>query len=311
MKSAHYIHKASDGKSIYVRHWLPEGEPKALILVAHGMAEHGARYERFAEKLTQAGFAVWVPDHRGHGKTAAEGELGYLADKEGFRRVIDDLHEIAVQASTTCSGLPLFLFGHSMGSFLSQGYIGLYGQGLAGCVLSGTSGPMPAALLMGGKTVAAIGCLFRGRHALAPLADKMSFGSYNDAFKPTRTKFDWLSRDEAEVDKYVADPLCGFVCTYGFFKDFLDGLGFIHEPATMARIPTSLPVYLVAGGADPVGAASGAVEALAGIYRKSGMKDVEMKLYEGGRHEILNETNRTEVMADVLAWLEKRYAKSK
>jgi alpha-beta hydrolase superfamily lysophospholipase len=198
-----------------------------------------------------------------------------------------------------------------MGSFLSQGYIALYGEGLSGCVLSGTSGPMPAALLGGGKTVAALGCLFKGRHAKAPLADKLSFGSYNDAFKPNRTRFDWLSRDNAEVDKYVADPFCGFLCSYGFFKDLLAGFSFIHDPATMRRIPQALPIFLVAGSADPVGAASGAVDRLAGMYRDLGIKDVEEKLYKDARHEILNELNRDEVMADILAWLEKRYAKGK
>lgn len=311
MKKAHFIHKASDGVQVYVRNWLPEGKPRALMLLAHGMAEHGARYERFAEKLTAAGFAVWAPDHRGHGKTGEMGELGYFADNEGFLRVIDDLHEVAVQASSTHPGLPLFLLGHSMGSFLSQGYIALHGGELSGCVLSGTSGPMPAALLGGGKTVAALGCLFKGRHAKAPLADKLSFGSYNDAFKPNRTRFDWLSRDDAEVDKYVADPLCGFLCSYGFFKDLLEGFSFIHDPATMRRIPQALPVLLVAGAADPVGAASGSVDRLAAMYRELGIKDVEEKLYKDARHEILNELNRDEVMADIIAWLEKRYAKGK
>lgn len=311
MKSAHFSHKASDGRLIHVWHWLPEGDPKALILIAHGMAEHGARYERFAMKLTAAGYAVWTPDHRGHGKTATETELGYLADKDGFRRVVDDLHELAVAASGEYPGLPLFLFGHSMGSFLAQYYIALYGQGLAGCVLSGTSGPMPAPLLMGGKLVAALGCAFKGRRAKAPLANSMSFGSYNDAFKPVRTAFDWLSRDEAEVDKYVADPLCGFICTYGFFHDLLEGLTYIHRPDTLGRIPRELPIFMASGAKDPVGGATGAVDALEGIYHRLGIKDVGMKLYEGAHHEILNETNREEVMADIIAWLDARHAKAK
>lgn len=306
MKAAHFTHTASDGKSIFVQLWLPAGEPRALVLIAHGMAEHGARYERFAERLTASGYAVYVPDDRGHGKTATEEELGYLADKEGFRRVIDDDHEIAKRMQDSYPGLPLFLFGHSMGSFVSQGYIALYGEGLSGCVLSGTSGPMPAALMAGGKAVAALGCLFKGRRAKAPLANRLSFGSYNDAFKPNRTEFDWLSRDPAEVDKYVADPRCGFVCTYGFFKDFLAGLSFIHRPEVMARIPKSLPILLVSGSTDPVGAASGAVDALAAMYRGLGIGRVDEKLYEGARHEILNETNRDEVMSDIVAWLEER-----
>jgi alpha-beta hydrolase superfamily lysophospholipase len=312
MKAAHYSHQAADRKSIYVRHWIPSGTVKALILVVHGKAEHSARYERFAEILAAAGYEVWAPDHRGHGKTAAtEAELGFFADKDGFRLVIEDLHEIRLEAEASHPELPFFFFGHSLGSFLGQGYIALHGEGLAGAVLCGTAGPMPGGLILAGKIVAALGSTFKGRHAKAPLAEKMSFGSYNDAFKPNRTAFDWLSRDNAEVDKYVADPLCGFDCSYGFFSDLLSGLAFIQDPATKARIPADLPVLMIAGAKDPVGGATGSVDILAASYRGRGIKDVEMKLYPGARHEILNETNRDEVMGDVLAWLEKRRSKAK
>jgi alpha-beta hydrolase superfamily lysophospholipase len=311
MKSEHFVLKARDGKDVYVRNWLPEGKAKAIVLVAHGMAEHGARYERFATKLTADGYVVYAPDHRGHGKTAAsEAELGWLGDKDGFFLMVEDLHEVGLEAKKRNPELPVHLFGHSMGSFISQAYIALHGEELASCVLSGTSGPMPAALLNGGKFVASLGCLFKGPRSKAPLANKLSFGSYNDAFKPNRTEFDWLSRDNVEVDKYVADPFCGFICTYGFFRDFLKGLSFIHKPATMTRIPKKLPLYLVSGSKDPVGAATGAVDNLAGLYKTLGLSDVEVKLYEGGRHEILNETNRDEVMADVLSWLGRHQARN-
>lgn len=309
MKSAHFSHPVSDGKSIYVRLWLPEGEPKALILMAHGMAEHGARYERFAQVLAKAGYALFMPDHRGHGKTAeTPEELGYFADAQGFRRVIDDLHEVGEDARKRYPGRPLFLFGHSLGSLLSQGYISVYGEGLAGCALSGTSGPLAPALATAGKTVAAFGCRFKGRRALGKLADKMSFGAFNDAFKPNRTAFDWLSRDEAEVDKYIDDPYCGFVCRYGFFLDLLEGLTEYQSPAAQRRIPKDLPILMAAGAMDPVGGASGSVTALAATYRRIGIKDVEDRLYPEARHEILNETNRDEVMADFLAWFERQYA---
>jgi alpha-beta hydrolase superfamily lysophospholipase len=311
MKAAHYSHTASDGTPIFVRHWQPSGAAKALLLLAHGKSEHGARYERFAEALTKAGYEVWAPDHRGHGQTAEATGLGYFADREGFRLVIEDLHEIRLEAAAGHPELPFFFFGHSMGSFLGQGYIALHGEGLAGAVLCGTAGPMPGGLILAGKLVAALGCLFKGRRAKAPLAEKMSFGAYNDAFKPNRTAFDWLSRDEAEVDKYVADPLCGFDCSYGFFDDLLKGLAFIQDPATKARIPAGLPVLMIAGARDPVGGATGSVDVLATSYRDRGMTDVELKLYPEARHEILNETNRDEVTADVLGWLEKRRAKAK
>lgn len=309
MRSSPFIHQASDGMAIHVQHWLPEANAKAIVLVAHGMAEHAARYERLATALTGAGFEVYAPDHRGHGQTGlASSSLGYFGDKGGMRRVVDDLHELSGLAKTQAPGLPVYFFGHSMGSFIGQYYIALYGSELAGCILSGTSGPMPTALLAGGSLVANLGSLFKGRKAGAPLANKLSFGSYNDAFKPTRTDFDWLSRDKVEVDKYVADPLCGFLCSYGFFQDLMGAFKVIHSPASLAAIPQGLPVYLISGAADPVGGATGSVDALAALYRGLGIQDVELKLYEGARHEILNETNRDEVTADILAWLARHKA---
>ena len=223
MKTLDFVHIASDKKEIHVHRWLPDGAPKALVLVAHGMAEHAARYARLAETLTASGWAVYAPDHRGHGETAGPGELGWFAEKDGFRRVVDDLHEIALAAQAEYKGLPLFLFGHSMGSILSEAYIGTYGEGLAGCALSGVVEPPASNLLPVARFLAGVGCLFKGQKSKAPLLDSMSFGANNKAFEPARTKFDWLSRDAAEVDKYVADPFCGFVCTDGFFRDLLSG----------------------------------------------------------------------------------------
>jgi len=295
---------ADDGKSIHTYRWSPDSLPKACILVAHGMAEHAARYARLAESLTKAGYEVWAPDHRGHGKTAAEGELGWLAEKDGFRRVVLDLHGLASQIRQERPGLKLFLFGHSWGSFLSQGFISLYGDELAGCILSGTaysSGP----LLKVGLLLAKLGCLLKGNKVQSPLLNTMSFGSFNNAFKPNRTAFDWLSRDEAEVDKYVADPLCGFIPTFGFFRDLIQGFNWIYHPDAMSVIPKKLPLYLFAGDKDPVGGATGAFNLLRTKYQQLGMLDLSDKLYTDGRHEMLNETVRSDVAKDILNWLER------
>ncbi|PKL08225.1 MAG: alpha/beta hydrolase [Spirochaetae bacterium HGW-Spirochaetae-7] len=305
MKTDQFSFLADDGKSIHVHHWVPETEPKAGVLVAHGMAEHAARYARFATALSGAGYEVWAPDHRGHGRTAAEGELGWLADRDGFRRVVEDLHGLSRRIAAEHPGRKLFLFGHSWGSFLSQGYVSLYGSELAGCVLSGTAGD-GGLTVRAGRLVAAIGCAAKGQRVKAPLLNTMSFGSFNKAFKPERTTFDWLSRDTAEVDKYIADPFCGFVCTYGFFRDLLAGLVWVHAPATMAAIPKSLPLLMIAGSMDPVGAATGSFDWLLKRYRALGMIDLESKLYPGGRHEVLNDTCRDEATADTLAWLAAR-----
>jgi len=309
MKTQELSHISDDGKSIHVYRWSPDGTQggkiRASVLLAHGMAEHAVRYTRFAKALCDKGYELWAPDHRGHGKTAAEGELGWLAPADGFKRVVNDLYSLSKRIKEEAPGLPLFLFGHSWGSFLSQGYMSLYGQGINGCILSGTAGNGGATLKLG-RLVAGIGCAIKGQHSPAPLMDTMSFGSFNNAFKPNRTKFDWLSRDEAEVDAYIKDPLCGFICSYGFFRDLLSGLSWIHDKETMSFIPKDLPIFMIAGSKDPVGAATSSFDRLYDQYRMEGIKDLNKKLYSDGRHEVLNDTCREEATTDIIAWLDAR-----
>lgn len=312
MKTLDFTHVASDKKGIRVHRWLPEGKPKALLLVAHGMAEHASRYARLAGALTTAGWAIYAPDHRGHGETAAAGELGWLAERDGFGRVVEDLHEIALAAQAEHPGLPLLLFGHSMGSVLSEAYISKYGSGLSGCALAGVVEPPAPGLLAVARLLAGAGCLFKGQKAKAPLLDSMSFGSFNKPYEPARTKFEWLSRDAAEVDKYVADPFCGFVCTDGFFRDLLAGFAIVYgKGGALSSLPASLPVLVMAGEADPCGAARGFAEVLASLLRAGGITDLTKRTYPGARHEILNETNREEVTGELLAWLESKAAARK
>lgn len=305
MKAEEFSMIADDGKSVHVYHWPAKSEPKACVLVAHGLGEHAARYGRFAEALREAGYEVWAPDHRGHGKTAAEGEQGWLAEKDGFRRVVEDLRLLYERIRSERPGKKLFLFGHSWGSFLSQGFIALYGSGLAGCVLSGTAGN-GGALVVAGQAIAAVGCAFKGQKTRSKLLSEMTFGAYNKAFEPARTAFDWLSRDEAEVDKYIADPFCGFMSTFGLYGDLLGGLRWIHDPSTMRRIPSALPIYMFAGSKDPVGAATGSFDSLYEAYKAMGISDLSRKLYADGRHEVLNDLCRDEATSDVIAWLDAR-----
>ena len=293
---------ADDSKSIHVYHWIPDPAPKGCVLIAHGLGEHAARYARFAQALAGAGYESWAPDHRGHGKTAAEGEAGWLADRDGFRRVIEDLRIIVQVIRKERPGVPVFLFGHSWGSFLSQGYCSLYGSDLAGCILSGTAGD-GGPIIMAGQIIAAIGCALKGQKTPSPLLTTMSFGSYNKAFRPNRTEFDWLSRDTDEVDAYIHDPLCGGTSSFGLYRDLLAGLRWIHSPATMAAIPVTLPMYLFAGSRDPVGAATGSFDWLVRRYRELGIHDLESVLYPEGRHEVLNDTCRDEATAAVITWL--------
>lgn len=307
MQSSTHTVTTADGTPLFVHHWLPDGPPKAVVQLAHGMAEHSARYERFAERLTAAGYAGYAADHRGHGQTASSTtpDHGYFADRDGFDTVVADLRTVTDHAREEQAGLPLFLFGHSMGSFLSRAYAIRWGHDLAGLVLSGTAGD-PGALGRIGRAVALAQARVRGRRHPSGLLDRLTFGQYNAAFKPNRTKFDWLSRDPAEVDKYIADIECGNLFTAGFFSDLLDGLARVNADGEVSRVPKDLPILLVSGDMDPVGEKSKGVRRVEEQYRRLGVTDVTSIFYPGARHELLNETNRDEVMDDVIGWLDER-----
>lgn len=291
-----------DSLPLFVRTWLPDGEAKGVVQMAHGMAEHSARYERFAQALTDAGYAAWMHDHRGHGETSsAPQERGYYADDHGWDTVVEDMHTVALAIVKAHPGLPFFFFGHSMGSLLGRDYITRYGQDFDGAVLSGTAGD---AGLLGkvGQGLATVEGRVRGRRATSKLMDAMTFGSYNKPFK-AEGDFAWLSRDPAEVRAYVEDPRCGEVFTAGFFADLLGGVN--RLPGLAARVPHDLPLLVISGEQDPVGGKDGAgVRAVADAFRDGGVEDVTLKLFPGARHELLNETNRDEVTALIISWLD-------
>lgn len=298
-----------DGTQLHVNRWLPDGPAKAVVQVAHGMAEHSDRYARFAQRLTDAGYAVYASDHRGHGSTVrSPQDAGYFADQGGWDLVVDDLRLVGDHAREEHPGLPFFLFGHSMGSFLSRSYVTRFGGDLDGLVLSGTAGD-PGPLGKVGLGLAALQARLRGRRHVSGLMDQLTFGQYGAAFKPNRTKFDWLSRDEAEVDLYIADERCGNVFTSGFFVDLLGGLGRINSDAEVAKVPKDLPVLIFSGDQDPVGEKGKGPTAVAEQYRRAGLGDVTLRLWPQGRHEMLNETNRDEVMDSVVEWLDAHLAR--
>lgn len=298
--------EAGDAASLFVRRFLPDGgkDPKGVVHVAHGMAEHGGRYARLAEALTAAGYAVYANDHRGHGRSAScPDELGSLGGRSRFWRAVRDLEELVQHEKREHPGLKIVLFGHSMGSFLVQGLLTTRGEALAGAILSG-SGGKPGLLASTGRIVARAERRRLGDAGKSALLDALSFGEYNKAFAPNRTRFDWLSRDPAEVDAYVADPLCGFTCGASLWVDLLDGLAEIARPSGLARVPKDLPIYVFSGDRDPVGENGRSVTRLVEAYRKAGLRRVTQRLYPGGRHEMLNETNRDEVTRDLVAWLD-------
>lgn len=299
-----------DSASIAVYQWaLPSGvAPKAVVQLAHGMAEHARRYDHVAQTLRQAGYAVYASDHRGHGQTARSPEdLGFFAYTDGWQRVVDDLHRVNRHIEARHPEVPIVLLGHSMGSFLAQQYLFTHGSTLAAAVLSGTNSG-GAALVRVALGLAHIERLRLGPRGRSKLLQAASFGDFNRRFKPARTEFDWLSRDPAEVDKYIADPLCGFSMTVQGWIDVFGGLLRIEEQASRERVPRDLPIYLFAGAEDPVGHAGKGVVGLFDAYRRAGVADVTHKLYAGGRHEMFNEINRDEVTGDLIAWLDQHLA---
>ena len=285
--------------------WLPEnGSPKAVVQLVHGVAEHLGRYDAFARYLADRGFAVCGGDHLGHGKTVDDGKYGYFGKRDGWAMVTADVRRLRVLMGEKYPGLPYFLLGHSMGSFLARTYLCEYPGTVDGCILSGTGQEKPA-LVAAGKALASAVCTFRGPDAVSAMVDKLSLGAYNGQFKPNRTAADWISRDEAVVDAYLKDPFCTFKSTAGLFRDMMGGLQYISDKNNLARMDPRTPVYLFSGDQDPVGSNGEGVKKVFGFFRDHGTIDLTMKLYPGGRHEMLNEINRGEVYADVLAWLER------
>ena len=295
----------SDGSINCFHSWLPDGEPQALVLLSHGMTEYAFRYAPFGEFLNARGLALFAEDHRGHGKTAELAEkagtgcFGYLADKDGFFRVVDDIMEEAKLLRTQYPGKKHFLFGHSFGSFIAQCFIERYGDLVDGCILCGSAGPRLS--VYPGWCIVNLITAFCGRKTVTPLIGALTMGGYGD---------DWLSRDRELLDRYMADPWCTFKCKNGFYADMLTGLCFIHRKKYLAAIPKNLPVFLIAGTADPVGDFGRSVQNLYECYRRLPLADASIKLYEDARHELLNETNRDEVMNDVLDWMNGRDSKN-
>lgn len=298
-----YIPSSLAGHSLHTLIWSPES-PRAVLQIVHGMAEHIARYNEFARFLCDNGIAVIGHSHLGHGLTAKdESELGFIADRKGWEHLVKDVHIIRGYAQKLFPGLPHVILGHSMGSFVVRTYITRpEADGLAGAVISGT-GNQPAALAGAGKFIAGIIRIFKGKRHRSALLNGMSFGSYNKAFEPTRTESDWLSKNEENVDQYVADPMCGFCFTVKGFCDLFDGLKYICKPKNIAKVSKSLPCLFIAGEKDPVGNNGAGVTQVVRMFRSAGIADASAVLYPNDRHEVLNETDRQSVYKEVYGFV--------
>lgn len=290
------------GQELEYRLWQPEGPPRAIVQVAHGMAEHIARYEGLGRALSAAGYAVVGNTHLGHGPKAPI--LGYFADDGGWDALLDDLHALRLQTQALYPSAPYFLLGHSMGSFLARTYCQKYEKGLRGVILSGT-GHFDQATVSAGLLIARLQCALGLAKKPARLLSRMSFGANNKRIANPRTAFDWLSTDPAEVDRYIADPYCGFDFTCGGFRDLFTGLRRL-APQNLATMQKDVPVWLFSGAEDPVGNAGVGVEATAEELRAAGVREVCVTLYAGARHEMFHERDRAKVMADLLEWMGKR-----
>jgi len=301
MQTATFTLGMPDGVVLFVYRWLPDKPVQAVVQIAHGWAEHAGRYARVAHALCREGYAVYANDHRGHGNTAIiPSDVGFFSDRDGWNACVADVWRLHQHIAAHHPGVPIVMFGHSMGSFMTQQFISEHGDALAGAVLSGSNGAPPASAGVG-LGLARLERLRVGPRGKSPLLNRLVFGAFNKPFEPARTPFDWLSRDPDEVDRYIADPLCGrFESTVQLYIDILGALPDVAKPSRQAHIPKKLPIYIFGGGHDPVGSNIGQ---LLDAYRAADLEDVKHRFYPGGRHESLNESNRDEVTRDLIGWL--------
>jgi len=288
--STSYFLSNADGTKVTTYTWAHvAGQPAGVVQIAHGLAEHGERYDRFARQLNAAGFVVHAVDHRGHGRTAG-GRLGDFG-AAGFSGLIADVAQYGSALRSQHGGLPVFLFAHSMGSFAAQAALLDHASTWAGVILSGSTALDVLAAAM----------------ANAPADAPAGLAAFNAGFEH-RTGYEWLSRDDAEVDAYVADPWCGWEVPGDVIPALFAPAARLADPALLAGIRRDLPLLIASGDADPLAGGGALIELLGQRYRDAGMADVTVKLYPAARHEILNETNRDEVTADIVAWLRARAA---
>ncbi len=275
---------------------------KGIIQIAHGMAEHHERYEDFISFLNSNGYIVYINDHLGHGKSVSDdSKLGYFGKKNGYLYLVEDMKRITDIIKNENPGLPVILFGHSMGSMLARLYSEKYGNELKAVIYCGTCGANPAA----GPGIALVSTIakIKGEFYKSELINKLAFGAYNKKFNPQRTAFDWLTTDSAIVDKYIADPYCGFLFTANGYKDLMNLIVVINRNEWYTSVPLELPIFLIAGENDPVGNYGKGIHEVYNKLVDSKHTDVSIKLFNGDRHEILNEKDKDDVYKAVLAWL--------
>jgi alpha-beta hydrolase superfamily lysophospholipase len=301
-------YKSFDDEAIFYYQWkVKENVPfKGVVQISHGIGEHAFRYKSIAKKLKKQGYEVYANDHRIHGKSAKSYEyLGFYDGEDYFSDAIEDMRKLTEIIKKEHPNKKIILLGHSMGSLLSREYVTKYGNDLDALILSGT-----AAFLKGLGSFGLISTKFfsklNGKHRSNEILKNLFFNQFNKKFKPNRTKVDWISSDEKQVDKFEADPFRIEDFSLGVFRDILKGSKRINKPEMFEITPKNLPIYIFSGDNDPVGEMGKGVKKVAKNYKKAGIHDLTLKLYKGGRHEMLNEVNKNEVEQDLLKWLNER-----
>ena len=283
--------------------WIPDDKaPKFILQIVHGMAEHVDRYEAFAEYMTAKGIMVTAEDHLGHGKSITDKGPGFFCKQDPATVVVRDVHRLKKMNQEAYPGVPYFILGHSMGSYILRNYLCRYGKGIEGAIIMGT-GMEPKIRVLGLKAIIAVASLFGQYSKPCKIADNAATGAYLKRIKNPRTPVDWLTRDEAIVDKYIADPLCGFTFTGNGFKTLAETIWRLYKDSYISKMPVTLRVLIVSGSEDPVGNYGDGPKKVYDSFIAQGMQRVSFKLYEGDRHEILNELDKETVYADIYNWI--------
>lgn len=300
-----FFYPSKGAGMIHACRWTPEGKPRAVMQIVHGIAEFVERYEEFATYLTDLGYVVVAEDHMGHGQSInGDGIQGYFHG--GWFTAVEDTMQLMQDTMSAYPGVPYVLFGHSMGSFMARTILCKYpDSGISAAIICGT-GWQPAFALPALMKILEPICKKTGQTNPNEKLQQMVFGGYNQKVEHPRTAYDWLTRDNAIVDAYIAHPLCGFTASCGLLREMMKGIHYIEQPANLANMRKDLPVFIIAGGDDPVGSYGKGIRQTAAAFQKAGMTDVSVKIYPLCRHEILNEINREEVYADISGWLEKK-----
>lgn len=301
-----YFNSSTGKNKIHARMCVPDAEPRAIVQIIHGIAEYIDRYDEFMSFLADNGIIAVGTDHLGHGKSIESDEqTGFFAYDNGWDYVVRDEEVLRLAMHENYPELPIIVFGHSMGSFMARTLLIRYPDAFNAAIISGT-GNQGSALVNGGLFMGNLVTGLKGAHHYSKFLNNLAFGSYNKIYDNPKTEYDWLSRDEANVQKYIDDPLCGFIPSCSLFRDMMTGVKFITNKKNLTAMNKDMPVYFMSGDMDPVGECGKGVQKAYNNFLEAGMKDVSIKLYPGGRHEMLNEINKDEVYTDILAWLDSK-----